>query len=73
MGPWLLDWELGYYKSYLAQAVALTLLGGIQALNLFWLWFIIRVAVRFVVKKEAVDERSEGEESAGEEEERSDG
>lgn len=62
VGPWLLDWDAGFYKSFLAQSIATGLLGSIQALNLFWLYFIIRIAKRFVMQKEAVDERSEGEE-----------
>ncbi|TGZ79439.1 acyl-CoA-dependent ceramide synthase [Ascodesmis nigricans] len=61
VGPWLLDWEAGFYKCFLAQTITTGLLGSIQALNLFWLYFIIRIAKRFVMQKEAVDERSEDE------------
>lgn len=61
LGPWVLDWENGSYKSGLAQLIAAVLLGSLQAMNLFWLFLILRIAVRFAVSKEAVDERSEDE------------
>lgn len=61
VGPFFLDWDRGFYKCELAQLIAGTLLGAIQALNLFWLWFILRIAKRFVLSAEAVDERSEDE------------
>jgi acyl-CoA-dependent ceramide synthase len=64
VGPWFMDWDAGYYKSRFAQSVAVTLLGSLQAMNLFWLWLIMRIAKRFVMSgyTEAVDERSEDEE-----------
>ncbi|KAI5807149.1 TLC domain-containing protein [Geopyxis carbonaria] len=61
IGPWRLDWVEGYYKCGLAQVIAGTLLGSLQAVNLFWLWFILRIAKRFILSAEAVDERSEDE------------
>jgi len=67
IGPFFLDWEAGYYKCTLAQFISGTLLGSLQAVNLFWLWFILRIAKRFVLDNEAVDERSEDEAEADEE------
>ena len=61
VGPFVLDWELGFYKCGLAQFISGTLLASLQAVNLFWLWFILRIAKRFVMSNEAVDERSEDE------------
>lgn len=69
VGSWELNWETGSYKSGLAQLVAVLLLGSLQAVNLFWLWLILRIAKRYVVTRgeEAVDERSEDEDSSSEE------
>lgn len=67
VGPFFLDWEKGYYKCGLAQLISGTLLVSIQALNLFWLWFILRIAYRFIISNEAVDERSEDEDEGGDE------
>ena len=61
IGPFYLDWQGGFYKCHLAQYITGALLGSLQAVNLFWLWFILRIAKRFVLEKEAVDERSEDE------------
>jgi acyl-CoA-dependent ceramide synthase len=61
VGLWELDWDLQHYKCWIAQYIATVLLGALQAINLFWLFLIFRVAIRFVVSKEAVDERSEDE------------
>jgi acyl-CoA-dependent ceramide synthase len=67
VGPFELNWETGQYKCTLAQVITLTLLASLQALNLFWLFFIIRIAYRFVVHRTADDDRSEAEESELEE------
>lgn len=69
MGSWELNWQTGSYKCGLAQSIAITLLGSLQAVNLFWLWLILRIAKRYVLTRgeEAVDERSEDEEDSSEE------
>jgi acyl-CoA-dependent ceramide synthase len=41
--------------------ITLTLLSALQSLNLFWLFFILRIAYRFVVHNVAKDDRSEDE------------
>lgn len=69
VGPYVVNWETGQYKCPLAFWITLSLLSSLQALNLFWLFFIVRIAYRFVVYKTADDDRSEAEESEVEENE----
>jgi len=69
VGPYVVNWETGQYKCPLAFWITLSLLSSLQALNLFWLFFIIRIAYRFVVYKTADDDRSEAEDSEVEEKE----
>lgn len=62
VGPFELDWEAGQYKCRLSQGITLSLLSALQALNLFWLFYIMRIAYRFVVYKTADDDREEDDE-----------
>ena len=66
VGPYHLDWAAGYFKCEIAFYITLALLSALQALNLFWLVYIVRIAWRFVRYRTADDERSEGEEEEGE-------
>ena len=66
IGPYELDWEGGQYKCWISFYITLVLLASLQALNLFWLFFIVRIAYRFVVYQTADDDRSEAEESDAE-------
>ena len=59
--PFELNWETQQYKCSLAQWITFSLLASLQALNLFWLFYILRIAYRFVVYKTADDDREEGE------------
>lgn len=68
VGPYELDWETQQYKCTLSFVITLALLSALQALNLFWLFFIIRIAYRFVVHNVAKDDRSDADESEAEEE-----
>jgi acyl-CoA-dependent ceramide synthase len=61
VGPYILDWETEQYKCELSLWISTILLGGLQALNLYWGFLILRVAWRFGVKGELADERSEDE------------
>ncbi|KAK0711311.1 TLC domain-containing protein [Lasiosphaeris hirsuta] len=63
VGPYYLNWETGHYKSDLSFWITLALLSSLQALNLFWLFFILRIAYRFVVLNVAKDDRSDAEDS----------
>ncbi|RKU44179.1 hypothetical protein DL546_007024 [Coniochaeta pulveracea] len=67
VGPYELNWETQEYKCWIALYITFFLLAALQSLNLFWLFFIIRIAYRFVVHHTANDDRSDDEESEGEE------
>ncbi|TVY89113.1 Sphingosine N-acyltransferase-like protein [Lachnellula willkommii] len=67
VGPYELDWEAEQFKSPLSNVIALVLLSALQALNLFWLFCLLRSAYRLVVYRIAKDDRSEVEESELEE------
>ncbi|KAI0835541.1 longevity assurance proteins LAG1/LAC1 [Hypoxylon sp. FL0890] len=67
VGSYEVNWETGQYKCPLSFWITLGLLSSLQALNLFWLFFIVRIAYRFVVYSVADDDRSEAEESDAEE------
>ena len=72
VGVYELNWETGIYKCDLAFWICGSLLSCLQALNLFWLFYILRIAYRFVVHNVAKDDRSDEEESEGEAEEEKD-
>lgn len=61
VGPYELDWAGEQFKCPLAFMITCALLSALQALNIFWLFFIIRIAYRFVVHNVAKDDRSDGE------------
>jgi acyl-CoA-dependent ceramide synthase len=67
VGPYELNWETQQYKCFLSNIIAFGLLAALQALNLIWLFFLLRNAYRFVVHKIAKDDRSEDEDSGLEE------
>lgn len=60
------NWETGQFKCPLAFVITLSLLSALQALNLFWLFFILRIAYRFAFLNVLADERSEDEGSEAE-------
>lgn len=62
VGPFQLDWAAEQYKCWLSQYITLILLSSLQALNLFWLFLIIRIAYRLVAYNIVEDDRSENEE-----------
>jgi acyl-CoA-dependent ceramide synthase len=70
VGPYILNWETEQYKCELSHWISTILLGGLQALNLYWGFLILRVAWRFGVKGELADERSEDEDEELDEEDR---
>ncbi|KAI9167452.1 sphingosine N-acyltransferase lac1 [Paramyrothecium foliicola] len=69
VGPFELNWETEQYKCRLSQVITATLLSALQALNLFWLFFIVRIAYRFIVDKTADDDRSDDDEEPEEDDE----
>ncbi|KAI4101585.1 MAG: hypothetical protein LQ339_004974 [Xanthoria mediterranea] len=69
IGPFDLNWETQQYKCTLSQYITFSLLACLQAMNIFWLYFIARVAVRVMKGGEKKDERSDDEDDEEEEEE----
>lgn len=67
VGPYELKWETQQYKCWISNIITFALLAALQALNLFWLFCLSRVAYRYLVHNIAEDVRSEAEESDVEE------
>ncbi|KAI4214236.1 MAG: hypothetical protein LQ351_003321 [Letrouitia transgressa] len=67
VGPFELDWEIQQYKCWISQYITLALLACLQGLNIFWLYFIVRVAVMVVWKGSPKDERSDDEDEGEDE------
>ena len=65
VGPYELNWETQQYKCLLSNVITLVLLSALQALNIFWLYCVLRNGYKFVVYKSRKDDRSE--ESEGDE------
>lgn len=72
VGPFELNWDTQQYKCWISQYITFSLLAALQAVNLFWWFFICRIAYRFIVYKDADDDRSEYEPSEDETRERQD-
>lgn len=72
VGPYVLDWATEQYKCPLSHYISTALLASLQGLNLFWLYYILRIAYRFVwAGVELDDDRSDNDEDAFVEEEQS--
>lgn len=67
VGPFEINWETQQYKCRLSQVISFSLLAALQAVNLYWWFLICRIAYRFVVERDADDDRSEYEDSETEE------
>lgn len=59
VGPFELDWETQQYKCWISQIITFALLASLQAINLFWLFLILRIAKRIVFDAIVEDERSD--------------
>ncbi|OHF02080.1 TLC domain-containing protein [Colletotrichum orchidophilum] len=66
VGPYELNWETQQYKCTLSQVITFGLLGLLQSLNLFWLFFLLRIGYRYVFQGVEQDVRSEAEDSEAE-------
>lgn len=67
VGPFELDWATQQYKCWISQYVTFTLLACLQAVNLFWLFLILRIAKNYVFTTDPIgDERSDEEEEEDE-------
>lgn len=62
IGPFQLDWAGQQYKCSLSQWITFSLLAALQGINLFWLYFIIKIALNVVFADIVQDMRSEDEE-----------
>jgi acyl-CoA-dependent ceramide synthase len=62
VGPFELNWETQQYKCWLSQYITFGLLASLQAVNIFWMWLILRVLKRIVVERVEKDDRSDDEE-----------
>ncbi|KAI1978595.1 sphingosine N-acyltransferase lag1 [Ophidiomyces ophidiicola] len=62
VGPFELDWGKQQYKCWISQYIALILLSTLQAMNLFWLYLILRIAKNYAFSNVRQDERSDNEE-----------
>ena len=72
IGPYELNWETEQYKCWISQYITFALLACLQAVNLFWLFLILRIAKRYIFDSDLDDERSDNEESEAEDEENKD-
>ncbi|CAG8973934.1 hypothetical protein HYALB_00003712 [Hymenoscyphus albidus] len=63
VGPYEMDWAAGQYKCWISHWISTFLLTALQGLNLFWLYYIFRIAYRFLFVDVALeDDRSENDE-----------
>ncbi|KAI4124470.1 MAG: hypothetical protein LQ338_004788 [Usnochroma carphineum] len=62
VGPFQLDWETQQYKCWISQYITFALLATLQAINIFWLYFIVKVGLRVYRDGVKKDERSDEEE-----------
>ncbi|KAJ4514923.1 sphingosine N-acyltransferase lag1 [Exophiala dermatitidis] len=67
VGPYELDWETQQYKCWISQIITFALLASLQAVNLFWLFLILRIAKNYVFANIVADERSDDEDEDEEE------
>lgn len=68
VGPYELNWETQQYKCWISQIITFSLLACLQAVNLFWLFLILRIAKNVVFNSVRADERSEDEDEEDEDE-----
>lgn len=61
VGPFELDWETQQYKCWISQYITFALLACLQALNLYWIYVILRIAYKLVFHKIARDDREDDE------------
>lgn len=69
VGPFELNWDTQQYKCWIAQYITFSLLAALQAINLFWMWFIVKIAARVFRGGDKKDDRSDDEDDEEDEEE----
>ncbi|KAL1965699.1 hypothetical protein VTN77DRAFT_5199 [Rasamsonia byssochlamydoides] len=67
VGPFELNWETQQYKCWISQIITFVLLASLQAVNLFWLFLILRILKNYLLNSVKKDERSDNEEEEEEE------
>ncbi|KAJ5329562.1 hypothetical protein N7541_000274 [Penicillium brevicompactum] len=67
VGPFELNWETQQYKCWISQYITFSLLASLQAVNLFWLFLILRILTNYIFTNVTKDERSDDEEEEEEE------
>jgi acyl-CoA-dependent ceramide synthase len=70
VGPYELDWLAEQYKCWISHVLSTALLAALQALNLFWLYYILRIAHRYVFLNVHEDDRSDDDDKEFDEEQR---
>ena len=68
VGPFVLNFATEQYKGWISQIITSTLLILLQSLNLFWLFFILRIGYRVAFHNSRTDDRSDDEDEEEEEE-----
>lgn len=61
VGPFELNWETQQYKCWISQYITFALLASLQAVNLFWLFLILRILANYLFNNVKKDERSDDE------------
>ncbi|KAH8703071.1 TLC domain-containing protein [Talaromyces proteolyticus] len=62
VGPYELNWETEQYKCWISNIITFALLAALQALNIFWLYCLLRNMYRYLRFNIKKDDRSEDEE-----------
>ncbi|PYH85712.1 ceramide synthase membrane component [Aspergillus uvarum CBS 121591] len=63
VGPFELNWETQQYKCWISQYITFALLASLQAVNLFWLFLILRILKNYIISDIRKDERSDDEDT----------
>lgn len=63
VGPFELNWETQQYKCWISQYITFALLASLQAVNLFWLFLILRILANYIFNSVKKDERSDDEDT----------
>ncbi|MCJ1479380.1 hypothetical protein MMC13_008065 [Lambiella insularis] len=61
LGPFILNWDTQQYKCWISQYITFSLLASLQAINLLWLFYIVRIAYNIVFRSTVEDVRSDDE------------
>lgn len=61
VGEWELNWVTQQYKCWISQYITFFLIASLQCVNLYWLFLIFRILLRYVFGGVTRDERSDDE------------